>query len=112
MTDDIIQATGDLFPRVDGVASSKGVAMNPPPASVLGDVAKMVRDAMANIPDNERGELVGIATRDADGTVNVNLALATKVGSHVDIVAFIGKSWGRPIAAAPLTLGAATRIHF
>lgn len=86
--------------------------MNPPPAAMLGAVSKMVTEAMANIPDGERGQLIGIATRAADGSVNVNLALAQRVNGHVDIIAFAGKSWGTPLAAAPLSAGAAGRVHW
>lgn len=103
----IIRADGDLFPTIAGVASSRGVAMNAPPAETLSQVSQMVRDAMATLPEGDRGALVGIATRDASGKVNVNLALATRVGNHVDIAAFMGKTWGEPLAA-----GVMTRIHF
>jgi hypothetical protein len=104
---EILQMT-DLFATVPGVVSTKGVAMNPPPAAILGDVSKMVRDAMLTLPEEDRVELVGIASRDEDtGKVNVNLALAAKAGQHVDIVAFMGKSWGDPVSAAVMA-----RVHF
>ena len=108
----VITATGDLFAKVPGVTSSKGVAMNAPPDAILGTVSRMVRDAMATIPASERGQLVAIATRAPDGSVNVNLALAAKVGKRVEILAFVGKSWGEPLAAAPLSGGVAGRVHF
>ena len=107
MSPDIITATGDLFPKVTGVASSKGVAMNAPPAAILGDVSKMVADAVSALPVGSRGALVGIATTNASGGVNVNLALATKVGEKVTVIAWAGKSWGQPIAG-----GAAVQVAF
>lgn len=106
-TGGIVTATGDLFPKVTGVTSSKGVAMNPPPAAILGDVSRMVADAMKTVPAGKRGALVGIATLAADGTVSVNLAVATKVGSKVTIVGWAGKSWGKPIEG-----GAAVQVSF
>ena len=107
MTDDIIQATGDLFPTLPGVPSSTGVAMNPPPARILGEVNQLVAAAMAGLPADSRGQLVGIATKNPEtGRVDVNLALAVRAGAHVEVVAWIGKTWGQPIAAG--VLGRAT----
>ena len=108
-TSGIITATGDLFP---GLKVSKGVAMTPPPDAILGTVSKMVREAMMSIPEKEKLALVGIATKGPDGAVNVNLALAAKAGKHVEVVAWLGKSWGEPIAAAPLSVGVDGRVHF
>lgn len=102
---------GDRFAVVPGVPSAKGVALNAPPASILGRATELVRDAMAQVPADERGTLVALATRQGDVT-HVNLALATKVGSRVEVVTWIGKSWGEPVAAAPLTAGGAVRVHF
>jgi len=110
-TGSVINATGDLFPYISGVPSSRGVAMNPPPASVIGEVNRMVSDALAQIPDGERAQLVGIATKDLrTGETHVNLALAAKVGSHVEVLTWFGKSWGTPVAAG--VVGAGGRIHF
>lgn len=103
---DVVESSGDLFATVSGVASSKGVALNAPPASILADATRMVRDAMAQVPEGEHGSLVAIAT-EQDGKVNVNLALATKIGTHVEVVTWIGKSWGTPVAA-----GVMGRVHF
>lgn len=111
MAGEIIQATGDLFPRVDGVTSSKGVAMNPPPASVLADTTRFVKDAMAQVQDGEHGTLVAIATKTGDVT-NVNLAFAVKAGDRVEVVTWIGKTWGTPVGASPLSVGGAARWHF
>ena len=103
----VITASGDLFPTVTGIASKGGVAMNAPPASILADVHRLVADAMKDIPADSHGALVGIATRKSDGRVNVNLAIATKVGSHVTVVGWLGKSWGQPIEG-----GTAVQVHF
>lgn len=100
---DIITADSDLF--------APGVAMNAPPASMLADTARLVVDAMAQIPDGERGSLVAIATKTA-GVTTTNLAFAVKAGGNVEVVTWIGKTWGTPVAAKPLSLGAAARWHF
>jgi hypothetical protein len=94
---EIIQATGDLFAKVPGVESTGGVSMTPPPDAILGQVTGMVARAMQSIPPNARGALVGIATTDATGNTNVNLALAVKVNEHVSVLSWIGKNWQRPV---------------
>jgi hypothetical protein len=95
---DIIQATSDLFATVPGVPSVGGVAMNAPPAAILADVSRMVTEAVAALPARSRGALVAIATQDADGTVNVNMAFAAKAGAHVTILGWVGRRWGSPVS--------------
>lgn len=96
----------DVFAVVPGVSSAKGVALNPPPASILAQATKMVSDAMKDIPPGERGSLVAIATKQGDA-VNVNLAFAVKANDRVDVITWVGKSWGEPVAA-----GVVGRVHF
>lgn len=103
----IVPASGDLFPKVSGLETSKGVAMNPPPAEILGTVNQMVADAVKNIPEGATGALVGIATRSSSGAVNVNLALTKKVRDNVTVVGWMGKSWGQPVEG-----GAAIQVLF
>ena len=107
MSDEIVHATGDLFPTVAGLETSTGVAMNPPPQAILGQVSRMVIDAAKTIPEGSRGALVGIATADPDGKVNVNLAVAVKAGDHVRIISWLGKSWQKPVEG-----GAAVQVVF
>ena len=101
MTDEVIQAPGDLFPRVPGIPSSGGVAMNPPPASLLGDIHQHIVAAMSDIPADGRGRLVTIATRTGDRT-SVNLAIVAKHQfdnkTEVKVGAWMGKTWGQPVA--------------
>jgi hypothetical protein len=92
----------DILPLVPGAPLFKGVAMNPPPPSILAVVTKQVQDAVANLPADGKGALVGIAT-----TKGVNLAVVAKVNTHVNVTAWIGRSWGDPIEG-----GAATQIHW
>ena len=106
MSDAIVTATGDLFATVAGVDSQGGVAMNAPPAAILSEVSDMVTTAMADVPPDAHGQLVGIAT-EIDGTIAVNLALAVRATTTVEILAWVGKSWGRPIKAGLVTGGAA-----
>lgn len=101
----------DVFAVVPGVVSAKGVALNPPPGPILAQATKLVTDAMAQVPSGEHGSLVAIATRQGDA-VNVNLAFAVKAGNHVEVVTWIGKSWGDPVSAVPLSAGGAARVHF
>lgn len=97
---------GDVFAAVPGVPSFKGVALNPPPGPILAQATELVRDAMAQVPPDKKGALVAIATKQGDA-VNVNLALAVRAGNHVEVVSWLGRSWGEPVAG-----GAAVRVSF
>lgn len=94
-------------PTIPGVFLSNGVQQLAPPASILDAVNKQVHDAFAALPPDASGALVAIATRDADGKSTANLALVTRVGEHANVTAWIGKSWGAPVAG-----GAAVQIHW
>ena len=102
----IVKAEGDLFPTITGLTTSKGVAMNPPPAEIFGTVNRMVTDTVLAMPADSKVALVGIAT-EKNGQKNVNLALAVRAGSHVEIVSWLGKSWGEPVAG-----GVAVQVRF
>ncbi len=71
-----------------------GVAMNPPPAIYLEQTTTLIADALKRVGKDERGGLVWVAT-----TAGINLALASKVGDHVEVTAYIGKVWGEPLEA-------------
>lgn len=103
----VVVATGDLFPTVPNLETSKGVAMNPPPAAILSTVNQMVADSVKTLPAGATGALVGIATKNAAGEINVNLALTKKVRENVTVIGWLGKSWGVPIEG-----GAAVQIVF
>ena len=103
---DIIQADGDLFANVPGVASAQGVALNAPPPAIFADVMQRVTDTVQAMPEGSKVALVGIAT-ETNGVKNVNLALAIRAGTHVEIVTWLGKTWG-----APVDKGVALRWHF
>lgn len=103
--DTVIHATGDLFPRLLGVDSQGGVAMNPPPAGLMATIQQDITAVMAGIPPDGRGRLVAIATKTGD-KVSTNLAIAAKhqVGDKVEVKigAWLGKSWGQPVAVGVL----------
>lgn len=80
----------------------RGVVMNAPPQEVLAQTNTMIRDAVAQLGKDERGVLTWIAT-----TEGVNLALVQKVNDHVEVFGYVGKSWGKPLAA-----GIAARLHW
>lgn len=102
----VLHLDGNLFPNIPGTPSTGGVALNAPPAHLLADTTKFVREAMAEVPDGEH--LVAVANvSQYSGKTNVNLALAVKAGTHVDVVTWIGKSWGAPVSA-----GVLGRVHF
>lgn len=80
----------------------KGVATVPPPASLLDAMTKQVKDAVATLPQGSRGALVSVAT-----TAGVNLAVVSKVGTHTEVTAWVGKTWGQPVSS-----GAAVRVSW
>ena len=103
---DVIHADGDLFAAVPGIPSAKGVALNAPPPAIFANVMQMVTDTVAGMPPKSKVALVGIATQ-KDGQTNVNLALAIRAGHNVEIVSWLGKTWGDPVEK-----GVALRWHF
>ena len=104
----IIRAEGHLFPGVEGIASTGGVAMNPPPVHLLPQISTLVATAMSSIPEGERVKLVTVLHRNEQtGKVSGNVVAAVKAGDHVNIVGWFGKSWGTPVAA-----GVMAEVHF
>lgn len=103
--------TPDRFAQIPGVPSSKGVALNPPPGPIAAAATKHIADAFAQLPADKQGGLFAVATRQGDVT-NTNLAFAVRGPAGVEVVTWIGKSWGDPVAAAPLSTGAALRWTF
>lgn len=79
-----------------------GVEMQSPPAVYLEDTTQMISDAVAHLGPNDRGILTWVAS-----TAGVNLALVNKINGHVDVAAWVGKSWN-----APLEAGIVGRVHW
>lgn len=83
-------------------ADMPGVVMSSPPLEVYAKTNTMIRDAVKSLGEHERGAVAWIAT-----TEGVNLAVVHKVNNHLEIAAYVGKNWGKPLAA-----GIAGRIHW
>lgn len=94
----------NTFPSIPqlSVPPGVGVAMNTPPSSLLQSINKEIKDAVATLPPESKGALVGVTT-----TEGVNLALVSRVNKKVDVTAWIGKTWGAPVKG-----GAAVQIHW
>jgi hypothetical protein len=85
--------------------ASNGVAMMAPPSALMASITSEITKAMAEVPAGSKGALVAVTSKNADGTFNANLAVVSKVGEHVKVMAWMGKSW-----PAKATYGAATQI--
>lgn len=82
-------------------ASLPSVQMTPPPLQWKPDAERLITEALASLGE-ERGAIVWIATQ-----TGVNLAIVQKVNTHVEILGYAAKSWGKPLAA-----GVVGRIHW
>lgn len=76
------------LPTTYAGGASAGVATNLPPEYVLPSITAAVNKAAASIPAGRTGALVTIFT-----PKGANLAVVSKVGEHVKVTAWIGKSW-------------------
>lgn len=77
---------------------AKGVVMSPPPAKYLEQTTSVIRDALATLEPGERGGLVWVATK-KDDKVSVNLAVVGRVNNDFQVLGWIGKEFGEPVAA-------------
>lgn len=85
--------TGPVAP---GVAYTLG-----PPPGVAASITKAVQDAIAQVPADRSGAILGVATERG-----MNLVIAQRVNSHLQVTAWVGKSgWDQPT-----TGGAAVRV--
>jgi hypothetical protein len=92
-------------PVVYAGGASNGVAMNIPPAELIPSITEAVNKAMAAIPAGATGALVAIYT-----PKGANLALAQKVGEHVKVTAWLGKTWAPKPGEAAWDYGAAATV--
>lgn len=90
------------LPSIPGITLTKGVAMNQPPATLLESISKQVKEAVDTLPPGSNGAIVGVAT-----TTGINLAVVSKLGEHVTIVGWAGRSWGQP-----MDKGAAVQVYW
>lgn len=77
------------------LAYLSGVALTPPPPSLVPAVTKHITEALALLPPGHTGALVFIAS-----TAGINLAIAHRVKGEVKVAAWIGKKWGRTAVAS------------
>ena len=80
--------------------------MNVPPEYLLPSITEAVNKAVASIPSDKSGALVTIFT-----PKGANLCVAEKMGDHVKVTAWIGRTWGpKEPDAEPWSYGAAATI--
>lgn len=89
------------------LAQFKGVEMTPPPPSIRDAATKMITDLTQGMRDEEKFMFTWIAQRDGAGNTSVNLAAVQRVGDHVQVVEWFGKTWGEPYE-----VGIAGKISF
>lgn len=81
---------------------TNGVQFTSPPASILADALQMVNEGIAQLEPHDRGAIVTIVT-----PTGVNGAIVTRAGDHLELVGWIGKSWGESV-----TGGGAVKIRW
>lgn len=90
------------MPNIQGLPehlqSAPGVEMNSPPAQYMQQTTALIMDAVATLKVDEKGALVWLASKKGE-QVGVNLALVSRVNDSFQIVGWIGKEFGQPIAA-------------
>lgn len=82
----------------EDLQNAPGVAMNAPPAEWLPQTEAIINNALKGLRDEDRGKLVWIATKQGE-QIAVNAAVAQRIGDNVRVTAWIGKTWGQPVAA-------------
>lgn len=75
-----------------------GVRTVPPPASIAQRATEMVTQTFAALPAGTTGAFIPIVTRQ-QGKLAGNAAFVQRVGDHVRVVAWVGKTWGEPVSA-------------
>jgi hypothetical protein len=71
----------------------KGVVFTTPPEVLLPSIHASIAHAIASLPPEAHGALVGVATE-----AGVNAAIVAKLDDDWEVMAWIGKSWRGPIA--------------
>lgn len=72
--------------------ASNGVATVRPPEELLPSITAAVTRACQSIPAGRTAALVAVADRKG-----ANVAVVQKIGDHVTVMGWLGKSWGKPI---------------
>jgi hypothetical protein len=71
-----------------------GVSYTPPPVSLMKEATRVVERTFAQLPKDANGAVIGVATEKG-----WNAAIAHRVGDKVQVVGWVGKSWGESITA-------------
>lgn len=79
-------------PIVDPFPHVLGVAFEPPPAHLLPDIMASMARAIATLPPDADGAIVGIAT-----DKGANAAIVARLPAGFEVQAWIGKSWGERV---------------
>jgi hypothetical protein len=66
-----------------------------PPTQYIQQTQNLISQAIANTAPGKSG----IFTLWIDSEAGINAAVAKKIGDDVKVVAYFGKSWGKPYAA-------------
>lgn len=72
--------------------------MNAPPAEYIQQTTAMIQHAVAQLGVDEKGCLTWLASKKGDQVI-VNLAVVAKVNDNFQVLGWIGKEFGEPIAA-------------
>ena len=76
-----------------------GVQQVLPPAEYFGSLSRAIEHfSAATLQPGDRGGLVSVATIRPDGSRVFNLAIVQKTGKKGEIVGWVGKTWGAPLA--------------
>lgn len=81
------------------MTDTKGVAFNPPPAALIKDVQQSIKLAVAQLPPQSKGAIVGVVTESG-----VNAAVVAKLDRGWTVTSFIGKTWQGPVTAGASVL--------
>jgi hypothetical protein len=70
----------------------RGVALNAPPPHLISDAIQSISMAMADVPKDAKGAIVAVTT-----DTGTNAALAVHGPAGVDVLLWMGKSWGEKV---------------
>ena len=85
-----------------------GVQFVTPPASILTQAMQTVNEGMAALAPGDNGAIVTVVTIDeATGKLSANAAIVARVGDHLAVTGWIGKTWGDQVVG-----GGAVKIRW
>lgn len=75
------------------MADTRGVAFTEPPPHLIADVQQSIQQAVAQLPPDAKGAIVGVTT--AQG---VNAAVVARLEHGWMVQSWIGKDWHAPLS--------------